>query len=82
MENKTLTAVNWLYDKLLEHNFNLEYDLTNIKTFKKRRKEYLEQAKQIEYQEQINLLKFSREMCTPEAPVEYVIKEFKKINKQ
>jgi len=38
----------------------------------------VEQAKQMEKEQQIALLKFSREMCTPDAPIDYVLNEFNK----
>ena len=41
----------------------------------------IEQAKEMEHQQQVDLLKFSKEMCTPEAPIDYIIKEFNKYGK-
>ena len=41
----------------------------------------IEQAKQIEKEQQIALLKFSREMCTLDASIDYIINEFNKYGK-
>lgn len=61
------TAIDWLFQKLWEEPKD-KFTWYVI----------LKQAKEMHNQEQIDLLKFSKEMCTPDAPIEYIIKEFNK----
>ena len=44
-------------------------------------KHKFEQAKQMEREQQIKLLQFSKEMCSPEAPIDYIINEYNKHGK-
>ncbi len=61
------TAVNWLFQEL----WNRPKDRMVWHSI-------LEKALQMEKEQQIALLKFSREMCTSDAPIDYIIKEFNK----
>ena len=74
MENKT--AVEWLFVQLDSIKFAPREEWVS------KRKQILIQAKAMEHQQQVDLLKFSKEMCTPEAPIDYIIKEFNKYGKQ
>ena len=62
------TAVEWLECELKKIPF-----IDPIKAF--------EQAKEMERQQQIKLLQFSKEMCSPEAPIDYIINEYNKHGK-
>jgi len=66
-----MTVVEWLFHKLWEEPKD-KFAWYGI----------LKKAKEKEYQQQVDLLNFSKEMCTPEAPVDYIIKEFEKWKKQ
>jgi len=67
------TAVEWLFEQVND------FDWKNLIGEKKI--EIFEQAKQIEKEQQIALLKFSREMCTLDASIDYIINEFNKYGK-
>ena len=62
------TAIEWLIDEL-------DYETISKFNFK------LEKAKEMEKEQQIELIKFTKEMCTPDAPIDYIIKEFNKYGK-
>jgi uncharacterized tellurite resistance protein B-like protein len=65
---KKQTAIEWLIDEL-------DYETISKFNFK------LEKAKEMEKEQQIELIKFTKEMCTPDAPIDYIIKEFNKYGK-
>ena len=67
------TAVEWLVEKVKSKEWQ---DM-----FIWHKEEVFEQAKQMKKEQQIALLKFSREMCTPYAPIDYIINEFNKYGK-
>jgi hypothetical protein len=69
MSNNKQSSVDWFQEQIIKI-VNGTCELTEIEIFEK--------AKAMHNQEQINLLKFSKEMCTPDAPIEYIIKEFNK----
>jgi len=64
------TAVEWLLEKIEDTSHDLHHLMKVRGVF--------EQAKQMEKEQQIALLKFSREMCTLDVPIDYVLNEFNK----
>jgi len=67
------TAVKWLAKELESYGDPQVCEITW-----KDLDSLVEQAKQMEKEQKIELLKFSREMCTPDAPIDYVLNEFNK----
>ena len=74
---KKQTAVEWFVDQLSS------YTTTdgNIISHHQNITHLFEQAKEMEKEQQIELIKFTKEMCTPDPPIDYIIKEFNKYGK-
>jgi hypothetical protein len=68
INNKQVTAVEWLEIELKKKGFDFPYVTLKI-----------EQAKEIEKEQKIELLKWRETRFTKDAPLEYVLSEFEKL---
>ena len=64
--NKQVTAVEWLIERYFASNEPFDY-------------KHLEQAKVMEKEQKIELLKWRETRFTKDAPLEYVLSEFEKL---
>jgi predicted AAA+ superfamily ATPase len=75
VDNNTTSVVTYLIRELMENRLlALRYDKDSTLD------EIVDRAKAMEEQKMHRLVEYSREMTTPTAPVDYVVREFKKIN--
>jgi hypothetical protein len=77
--DKQQTAVEWLMPKILELSLQLSLRRISQRNCELEMLKLFEQAKEMEEQKNIELITWVKENFTSEAPLDYIISEYKKL---